>query len=159
MAMLKPEEIRKYKLFSGLEDDELTHIAKLCTRRIYERGTVVFGPETPTSEIYVIEEGTDVLVIEVPINNEEKIVIHTLSKGEAFGWLSMGKPYIKTAIARCIDRATIICIEVDRLKQLLEADKNTGYQVMKNLVEIISSRLSFTTVVFRNEIKKLKGKA
>jgi len=154
--MLKPEEIRKYKLFSSLGEAELTHIAKLCTRRTYERGTVVFGPDTPTSEIFILEEGADVLVIEVPISNEEKIVIHTLSKGEAFGWLSMGKPYIKTAIARCIDRITVICIDVDRLKHLLEADKNTGYEVMKNLVEIISSRLSFTTIVFRNEIQKLK---
>lgn len=154
--MLKPEEIKKYKLFSGLGEDELAKIAKLCTRRTYERGTVVFGPETPTSEIFIIEEGSDVLVIEVPISNEEKIVIHTLSKGEAFGWLSMGKPYIKTAIAKCIDRVTVICIEVDQLKKLLETDKDIGYQVMKNLVEIISARLSFTTVVFRNEIRKLK---
>jgi CRP-like cAMP-binding protein len=154
--MLKPEEIGKYKIFSGLEEEGLAKIAKLCTRRTYERGTVVFGPETPISEIFIIEEGTDVLVIEVPISNDEKLVIHTLSKGEAFGWLSIGKPYIKTAIARCIDKATVIVIDVERLKQLLDTDNITGYQVMKNLVEIISSRLSFTTVVFRNEIRKIK---
>ncbi len=154
--MLKPEEIRKYKLFSGLDEEGLADIAKLCTRKTYERGAIVFGPETPTSEVFIIEEGADVLVIEVPISSEDKLIIHTLSKGEAFGWLSMGKPYIKTAVARCIDRITVICVEVEPLKQLLEADKKTGYQVMKNLVEIISSRLSFTTVVFRNEIRKLK---
>jgi len=154
--MLNVDEIQKFKIFSNLKEDQLAGIAQLCTRRTYERGDVVFGPDTPTTEIFIIEDGADVVHIEVPIKDTEKILIHTLSKGEAFGWLSLGKPYIKTAIARCIDQVTVICIDVSRFSQLLEDDKSIGYQVMKNLVEIISSRLSYTTVVFRNELRKLK---
>ncbi len=154
--MLRSEEIKEYKLFSGLDKNELEKIANLCTRKTFERGSVIFSNFTPASDIYILEEGNDTIQIEISITDEKRIIIHTLSKGETFGWSSLGKPHIRTATARCVDNVKVISIDVRSLLQLLDSDHNMGYYIMKNLAEHISSRLSYTTLAFRNEFRILK---
>lgn len=154
--MLTFEEVKDYKLFSGLEENELVKIANLCSRKTFESGSVIFSHDTPAEEIFLLEEGNDVVHIEVPISKKEKIIIHTLTEGEAFGWTALGKTHMRTATVRCTDKVSVICINGRSLIQLCEADYRIGYFVMKNLVELLSSRLSYTTITFRQELQKLK---
>lgn len=154
--MLKLEELKNIKLFAGLNDEALRKIADLCTRKYFKQGSIVFTNYTPASDLYLLEEGNDAIQIEIYVSDEERIVIHTMSKGEPFGWSALGAPHIRTAIARCVEDVKVISIDVNNLFKLLDSDHDTGYLVMKNLAEQISSRLSYTTLAFRNELRILK---
>jgi len=155
--MIPVEEIKGYKLFAGLSEEELAPITTISERRICEYNSTIFSPDTPSEDLYLVEGGNDAIQIEVPLGpHEEKIVIHTLSKGEAFGWAYLGNQHARTATARCLDKTSLIAINGKELAKVLEADCHTGYIVMKNLNDAITQRLSYTTVAFRHEIRKLR---
>jgi len=156
LDMVTAKEIKGFNLFSGLEDPDLARIAALCTRHRYPANTVIFDPNTAAEDIYFLEGGNDVVQIEIPIqDHDSRITIHTLHKGEVFGFAALGPPHSKTAAARCLEQADVITLKGKELADLLEEDNRIGYQVMKNLSGIISSRLAYTTVVFRREIQRL----
>jgi len=156
--MVTPQEIKGYKLFSGLAENELIGIAGLCRRITFEGNTIIFDLDHPTEDIFIVESENEAIQIEIPISaHEDKIVIHTLSKGETFGWASLWTQNIRTAVARCLGPVTAIAINGKSLTRLLDDNCATGYVVMKNLVNIINTRLSYTTVAFRHEIRMARG--
>jgi len=155
--MLTAEDIQGYNLFTGLDKLELERIAELCTRQTYETNTVIFDPNTNRSDVYLLEGGNESIQIEIPIHGERpKIVIHTLSKGETFGWAPLCPVQIRTATARVIEPATVIQINGAGLLRLFDQNNHMGYLVMRNLSSIISSRLDQTTLVLRHEIQKVR---
>ena len=157
--MITTQDIKGFKLFAGLDETELKEIANLCLRKTYECNSVIFDPEKPSEELFVVEGGNDAIQIEIPLGiNLGKIVIHTLSKGETFGWATIESQHVKTATARCLETVNLIAINGKALLQLFEKNPHMGYIVMKNLCDTISMRLAYTTVAFRHEIRKIKSK-
>ena len=157
--MVTAQEIKGFKLFSGLAEQELKGIAALCQRQTCEANAIIIDPDKPNENLYIVEDENEAIQIEVPIKDHiEKIVVHTLSKGETFGWSAIVSEYIKTTITRCLRPVTLISINGTRFTQYLEQDPHIGYIVMKNLVRIISIRLTYTTVAFRHEIRMSRGK-
>jgi CRP-like cAMP-binding protein len=155
--MVTAQDIKDFKLFSGLDEKELGEIAQLCKRQTFDRYTLIFHPDNPSSDIFFLESGNDAVQIEVPITGfEDKVVIHTLSKGELFGWTALTEPHIRTATARSIEKISVIFLNGRELMRILEGNHHMGYVVMKNLSEFVSIRLSQTTIAFRHEIRKLR---
>ena len=153
--MLKAEEIKGYNLFAGLDELELDRIAKLCTRKTYKPNTVIFDPNATNSNVYLLEGGNESIQIEIPFNNgKSKIVIHSLSKGETFGWAPLCSIQVRTATARVIEQATVIQMIGTDLVDLCKKHDHMGYMLMKNLSGIINTRLEYTTLVLRNRLQK-----
>jgi glutaminase len=153
--MLTSSEIEGYRLFSGLSSNELAKVAKLCTRKTYEAGAMIYGHDLVATDMFLLEDGNDAVHIEVPISSDaDKVVIHTIAKGEAFGWAVLWKPLLRSTTARCVDKVSIICINGESLLRLFDAEHGIGCVVMKNLAQIINSRLSYTILAFRNAIRK-----
>ncbi len=157
--MVTARDIKGFNLFSGLEEQDLERIAALCTRNRYPANTVIFDPATNAENVYLLEGGNDAVQIEIPIQDHEtKVTVHTLHKGEVFGWAPLGPPHSKTATARCLEEANVITFKGKDLLALLEEDNRIGYRVMTNLSGIISSRLAYTTIVFRRELQRMLKK-
>jgi CRP/FNR family transcriptional regulator, cyclic AMP receptor protein len=158
--MLSADEIRGYKLFSGLNENELTDIARFCQRQMCSFNDVIFDPQTPSENLFIAESGNEAIQIEVPVGeHEDRIVVHTLSKGEAFGWVAIGPHHIRTATARCLNEASVIAINGKLLMEYLEKNNHAGYIVMRNLAGIINTRLAYTTIAFRHEVRKFRKMA
>lgn len=156
MNMLKAEDIKEYKLFAGLNKSELAKIAKLCTTRRYEANAIVCEPNTRATELYILAGDSDSVKISIPIRDHKtKIVIHSLNKGETFGWAAIVPPHMRTAAATCTAATELICIDGRGLLDLLDKNEHMGYIFMKNLSGVISSRLAYTTVVLRLQVEKL----
>jgi len=157
--MIAIEDIRNFDLFSGLNEDELTEVAELCKRRIYELNSVIFDLDTLSDEIFIVEGADDSIQVEIPLGpGEGKVIIHTLTRGETFGWAALGSNHVKTAIVRCLARVSVVAINGNSLIQLMERNNHIGFIIMRNLSEIIALRLAYTTVAFRHEIRKIKNK-
>lgn len=155
--MIEVEELKIFNLFTGLDESELEKIAGLCTRYFFEKNALIFDPHSSTSDIFLLEGGNDIVQIEVPLSeydHEKKLVIHTLSKGETFGWAPLVPSHLRTALARCLERVDIIRINGRELIELLDRNYHMGYVIMKNLSGIISTRLAYTTVILRREIQR-----
>jgi CRP-like cAMP-binding protein len=153
--VITAKEIKGYNLFAGLNESELAKISGLCSRKLYPANTVIFDPSATSSDVYLLEGGNEAIQIEIPIGKgKSNVVIHTLSKGETFGWAPLCPANIRTATARVIAAATVIQVNGQELLQLFNQDAHTGYLVMRNLSCIISLRLEYTTIVLRHELQK-----
>ena len=154
--MVKVHDLKQFNLFAGLSEAELTEIARLCARRTYESGAEIFSPGAPAEDVFLLEGGNDAVQIEIALcEHAPRTVIHTLQKGEFFGWAALVPPHQRTATARCVDKASVICLDGKTLMGLLETNEHMGYMVMKNLSGILSTRLTYTTLVLRREIRKV----
>ncbi len=157
--MVTIEDLKQFNLFAGLNDSELAQIAGLCTRRLCETASEVFSPGVPAGDIFLLEGKNDAVQIELLLGERgPRTVIHTLQKGEAFGWAALVPPHQRTATARCVEKANLIHIKGSSLTDLLEKNEHMGYVVMRNLSAILSVRLSHTTLALRREIRKLMPK-
>jgi CRP-like cAMP-binding protein len=134
----------------------LQKVADICTRHSIKANTIIFDTSSSDENLYFVEDVHDGVQIEIPIPEiSPRIVIHTLNKGEVFGWAPLGPPHIKTALARCISDCTLISLNGKAMMDILGQDSHMGFLVMKNLSEIINTRLAYTSVVFRREIHRL----
>jgi CRP/FNR family transcriptional regulator len=157
--MVTVQDLKAFNLFAGLDEAELAQIAKLCARRTYESGAEIFSPGTPAGDVFMLQGGNDAVQIEVAIcEHAPRTVIHTLQKGEVFGWAALVPPHQRTGSARCVEKASVICLDGKALMELLDKNDHMGYVVMKNLSGILSTRLTYTTLVLRREIRKLAKK-
>jgi len=157
--MVTVQDLKAFNLFASLDEAELAEIARLCARRTYESGAEIFSPGTPAGDVFILERGNDVVQIEIAIcEHMPKTIIHTLQKGEVFGWAALVPPHQRTGSARCVERASVICLDGKALMDLLDKNDHMGYVVMKNLSGILSSRLAYTTLILRREIRKLAKK-
>ena len=154
--MESTEILKSFVLFSGLSQTELSGIAKLCRKRAYESGSLIFTIGGSATDVYLLETGKVDIQIEFKIYDYEIMTtVYTVRKGEIFGWSALVPPHRLTASARCEGKAEVIMISGKELMEFLEKDRRIGYVVMKNLSAVISSRLASTTIALRHEIQKL----
>ena len=157
--MVTIPDLKQFDLFVGLDDSELGLIAGLCSRRTCETAAEIFSPGAPAGDIFLLEGKNDAVQIEISVvENGPRTVIHTLQKGEVFGWAALVPPHQRTATARCVENASLIAVDGKGLMALLEKNQHMGFVVMRNLSAILSTRLSHTTLVLRREIRKLTRK-
>ena len=157
--MVTVQDLKQFNLFAGLDESELGQIARFCSRRTYECAAVIFSPGVPAADIFMLEGKNDAVQIEMDVfEGGPRTVIHTLQKGEVFGWAALVPPHQRTATARSVDRVTLVCLNGRDLIELMDKDHHMGYVVMKNLSGILSTRLSHTTLVLRREVRKLTKK-
>ena len=157
--MVTVHDLKQFNLFVGLDEAELAGIARLCARRTYEAGAEIFSPGAPAGDVFLLEGRNDAVQIEIAIcEDAPRTVLHTLQKGEFFGWAALVPPHQRTATARCVEKADVISVDGKALMGLLDKNDHMGYVVMKNLSGILSTRLTYTTLVLRREIRKLARK-
>jgi CRP-like cAMP-binding protein len=154
--MVSTEILQRISLFSGLSQTELAGIAKLCRKQTYTSGSVIFTIGGWATDVYLLESGKVDIQIEFKIYDYEIMTtVYTVGRGEIFGWSALVPPHRLTASARCEGKTEVIMINGKELIEFLEKDRDIGYQVMRNLSALISSRLASTTIALRHEIQKL----
>ncbi len=154
--MISTNDLKGFSLFDGLGEGELAEVAKLCSERMYEDGSVIFTIGGSATDIYLLKSGKVDIQIEFKIYDYEMMAtIYTVGKGEIFGWSALVPPHRLTASARCQGRSDVIMINGKELMEFLDRNRGAGYVVMKNLCALISSRLAATTIALRHEIQKL----
>ena len=155
--MLAAADIKNFNLFKGLEDSELEQIVQFCLRQTYKYNDIIFDPSDRADEVYLLEGENESVQIEISVpGNNTNVTIHTLSKGETFGWAPLCPVQIRTATVRVIGEANVIRVNGSKLNQLCEANNHIGYKVMKNLSSIISLRLDQAIITFRYKLQQTK---
>jgi CRP-like cAMP-binding protein len=72
------------------------------------------------------------------------MTIEEVEPGRIFGWSSLVKQRRFTASARALDEVTVMCIRAEELNDLFDQNSHIGFVVMKQLAEVIASRLRRT---------------
>jgi signal-transduction protein with cAMP-binding, CBS, and nucleotidyltransferase domain len=140
--MITIQELKSFKLFDGLSDEDLNRLAAIAQQRSHEKGTICFQQGTPASELHLCRSGQVDIVVRHFEAPTIRVKIDTLSEGQAFGWSALVAPYLYKASAICAKKTEEIYFRKEDLFKLFDQVPRVGYVFMKNLAAIISSRLT-----------------
>ena len=138
------EVLRQVEILSGQNDDQLQKLASLASRRTVHAGSQVITEGELPDELFVIESGELVVIVESAQGQEpaEGIPLVTLGRGQVVGEVSLVDRGPRSATVRCLsDEASLLAFDLDEVTRLLDEDRIIGYLVMKNLAVDMAFKL------------------
>ncbi|WP_165972108.1 Crp/Fnr family transcriptional regulator [Paenibacillus piri] len=123
--------LRNVPLFSNLNDNQLTSISNICTKKAFRSGTVLFQEKEPGSVFYIVFSGS-VKIYNTAVTGEEKI-LSLFKKGDSFGELSLidGKP--RSASAQTLEDSMLISLDAHNFLGLLQQNFDISLCIMREL--------------------------
>ncbi|MBI3128076.1 MAG: cyclic nucleotide-binding domain-containing protein [Candidatus Tectomicrobia bacterium] len=130
-----------YSFFSGMSPQELVWFLRLCSRRSYEPGDVIFQEGEMGDCFYLIIFG------EVAISRGGA-PIATLDDGNCFGEMAVLESTPRNATATAAKKTLVFCVEREILTNVFPS---LGFKVAASLARDLSQKL-------READDRLKGK-
>ena len=144
--MVSVDTLRRCELFPGLSDAELAQIGAIARKKAYDRGDRICAEREVATHLFILQRGRVQLRIRLRPGLEMggEATVEEVEPGRIFGWSSLVKQGRFTASARALEPVTVVVIEGHELDALFDRDAHIGFVVMKQLAEVIASRLHHT---------------
>ena len=141
-AGLPIELLRKIELFSGLTEEDLIEVGKLCSEHNYRAGELCVSEGDRADYIQLVEKGKVEVEMKILKSSlENKIIVDTLGDGEIFAWSALVTRAL-TASVRAVEPTVVLHVKSPDLLALCEKKSRMGYVIIKNLTFVIDSRLT-----------------
>ena len=99
--MISSQILKEFRLFNGLDDNELAKIAEFCHERNLRAGTICFMQGGDATEVHLCRSGKVDIIIQLYDPSGMEVKVHTIKEGEVFGWSSLMEPRNYTSSAKC----------------------------------------------------------
>ena len=140
------EQIARIRLFAGLRPESLKLVAEVVVEESHAQGTVIFRHGDVGEKLYVIVQGRVRITREVPGMGEEALAI--LGPGDVFGEMALLDDAPRSADARVHEPCRLLAIHRDAFEDLLLLHKDLAYEVLWNVVHLLTRRLRETNDKF-----------
>ena len=136
------EQLAKVPVFHGLKPVALELVASVAIEESHEREALIFQHGDAGEKLYVILEGKVRIARQVAGMGEEALAI--LEPGAVFGEMALLDDTPRSADARSHGRCRLLAISREEFEDLLFLHKDLAYEVLWNIVRLLSSRLRET---------------
>jgi len=141
--------LKNSQFFSGLEPEDLKHIAGLAKEQTYPQGKYLVHESDKGDILFLILRGrVDVTVSLVGTAETEKIA--TLAEGELVGEMVLLGKLRRSANVLAKSDVQVLVWEIVALRSYFENNTRSGYLFMRNIAASIAERLASTNQVLRN---------
>jgi len=135
----RTDVLAKCELFRELGVDQLGVVEKMCSEREFEPGANICKQGKQQDNIYVIEEGAAVIVLEVgPLAQRQ---VQPASRYEVLGWSAMVEPGTCTATARATEKTRLLVFNGDELCALCLGNPEIGCRICRGMSRVLGKRL------------------
>ncbi len=140
------EALNSCELFNGLSDEELREIAAIARECAYEGGDLILAEDELAKELFILCEGRVQVHVRLrsPVEPDGETIIEEVEPGRIFGWSSMVKQRRFTASVKALEPVRALVMDADELNALFDRNAHIGFVLMKQLAEVIASRLRHT---------------
>jgi CRP-like cAMP-binding protein len=137
--MLTAKDLRRYRIFMELVDEELEVLAPLAKEETREPGTRIITEGEPATHLYLVKSGK--LQVRMTGASGEEVALDEARPGNTVGWSALTERRISTASVDVVEDSELISFEGERLRRLFEEKCCIGYGVLKGVNVIVSRRL------------------
>ena len=147
--------IKDSDMFRGLDDEQIARIVAIGMRRSFGAGAeIVQEDEKGSSVFFLISGGVDIEIRASQAGcGPQKLA--TLKKGEVFGELTLVDGFLRSATARAGEAVEVLAFDNAKLEALMAEDPKAGYQIMRNVANILGSRIRTTNMKLRNALSEI----
>ena len=144
--MATAEDLRKINLMQDLPDSVLDKLAPLAEEVNYKENDVIFRHGEPADSFGMLLRG------KILLNAEAKpgliVSLGTIKEGYSFGWgvLLPGSSHRNDAVA--LEPCQVLMISAQTMLDLLDSDRDVGYQLLRKFITIMKNRLDRRTSQF-----------
>lgn len=152
--MATVNQLKTTQIFKGIEESYLKKLVEMSQEEVHHKGHVIFREGDEAKSLYILREGQVALDMKIETGVGQGVhqaTVDLAKKGAAFGWSALVEPYIYTLSATCMEPVSVVLFDAKQLRKLLDSDAGLGYQVMKKMVGLVSSRLAHTRNMLLNE--------
>jgi CRP-like cAMP-binding protein len=146
-------------IFEDLTLPQLELIAKICAEKECAPGELIFEENSPSREFCVIMDGDVEIQVDpdtIDGNSSDDYApstIAVLRRGQSFGEVAIVDPGVRSASARCgAEPCKLLVIDREEFLQLLEADYQMGYVVMRNFAADLAMKIRQTNLLVRESL-------
>lgn len=137
--MVSPEVLRRFSCFAGISDSMLKQVAMVSSERTARKGDFLFREGEDATQLYLIVEGE--VDIQYELGDGSHQTVDTTVAGDYTLWTSLIEPHQTHSIGVARTNLRLVAIDAVKLRELMEADPQLGYLVMKSLATVVSHRL------------------
>ena len=124
--------LRNVSLFRYLNDHQLTIIGRLCTKKSFVAGEMLFYEKDRGSEFYVIISGS-VKIFTASDDKQQEKILTVLKSGDSFGELSLIDQQPRSASAQVIEDAVLYGLRGELFMNLLKSNFDIAHGIMIEL--------------------------
>lgn len=154
--MISPEVIRRFPIFSKLDNEHINTLAKLADQVPADPGDVLFKESDKLETFYLVAKGAVAIFIEVPAEEAaddiagqltremamDEVVTSTVGTGDLFGTSALIPPYEATASAKALDTTcSLIAFDAAKLLEIFEEDCRFGYLMTQKAAQVLRERM------------------
>lgn len=148
------ELLKRSQVFAGLDDEQLTRVLDLGEACAFPENEVIVIEDKQGVDCYFVLGGRVGIEIQSPFGSATQ-KIATIKRGEMFGELSLVDGFLRSATARANDEVVALRFNNARLEELMEDDPRIGFRIMRNLANVLSSRIRNTNMKLRNALSDI----
>jgi CRP-like cAMP-binding protein len=130
--------LRRVPIFSGLSDEEVFDILRICRLREVAAGTVLFAQGDPGDRAVVVESGTLQVLIDA---DPEPVPIAELGPGTIAGELALLDPGPRSATLRAQTDAVFYEITAADFLQMRQQMNPGAFKLLRALTRLVCQRL------------------
>lgn len=137
--MAEIDELKGSKVLRDLNDRELAEVAKLGTVWKRPAGQRVIREGSEAVGLYLLQEGR--VQVKMTSRDGHEVIIDELGPGDLFGWSSVLDQSAFKAAIWTVEDSTLVVFDGRKMRALFEANNHIGYRVVREIAEIVASRL------------------
>ena len=154
---MNTESLSSHEVFSFLRPQQLKAVSDVSQVVLCGKGETVFRNGEPASFLYAVLEGQ--VSLDLSRENGGSVHIDDVSTGALFGSCLCFDRNSYAVTATCSAAAKLLKISADRLKQVMDDDPATGYQVQRMVSRTYFTRYLETMKMLQNIAATLALKA
>jgi CRP-like cAMP-binding protein len=137
--MVEVSALKKFDLFKGLSEKQMSDLAKITEKKSYKRGQFAYERGQSAKHLFVVDKGALSLRRFEP-GDQVGIAFETREAGELFGAASFMQPPEYTLTAVCMENAEVLAIDAKKLSKLCDKDPALGYRLMLAIAQVYFER-------------------
>jgi CRP-like cAMP-binding protein len=131
--------VSRHRFFTGLKPEHLALIAGCGQHVHFDAGAYLLREGEKADRFFAIRRGR--VAIETHVPSRGAVTLQTIRQGEILGWSWLFPPYVYQFDARAQEDVRATAFDGACLRGKCDADPALGYDLMKRLARLISSRL------------------
>lgn len=137
--MVSPELLRRFTCFSGASEQILKQVAMLSEEKNAQAGDVLFREGEDATHLHIVVEGE--VDVQYVLGDGSYQTVDTLIAGDLMLWSSLVEPHTTHSMGVARTNVKLVAIDAPKLRELMQAEPQLGYLVMRALASAISNRL------------------
>jgi CRP-like cAMP-binding protein len=139
--MDKKETLRSIEILAGLEEEQYDMLLPATEIVDLKKGELLFNVGELAEEIYFLLDGKVSVQVKLSSRPETVGIVVLQQPGQLVGWSGLigGSHY--TASGLCQEDTRLLSVKGDTLMDVLEHNTCTGFEVMREISKVISTRI------------------